>query len=71
VHTFADTRIDTPHTHGTGCIYSAAITARLASGHDLVAAVRSAKSFVTRAIQTNPQLGQGLGPTNMFADIGD
>jgi hydroxymethylpyrimidine/phosphomethylpyrimidine kinase len=71
MHTFADTRIDTPHTHGTGCVYSAAITARLASGHDLVTAVRGAKSFVTRAIQTNPRLGHGLGPTNMFADLGE
>ncbi|MDQ6622062.1 MAG: bifunctional hydroxymethylpyrimidine kinase/phosphomethylpyrimidine kinase [Verrucomicrobiota bacterium] len=38
------------HTHGTGCTYSAAITAGLASGHALEEAVARAKQFVTAAI---------------------
>jgi hydroxymethylpyrimidine/phosphomethylpyrimidine kinase len=38
-------------THGTGCTYSAAITALLALGHPLPRAVRLAKSHITRAIQ--------------------
>ncbi|MFV1968764.1 MAG: bifunctional hydroxymethylpyrimidine kinase/phosphomethylpyrimidine kinase [Pirellulaceae bacterium] len=67
VHRFVGERVATRHTHGTGCVYSAAITAGLAQGHDLVAAVQCAKEFVTLAIQTSPQLGQGLGPTNMLA----
>jgi hydroxymethylpyrimidine/phosphomethylpyrimidine kinase len=38
------------HTHGTGCTYSAAITANLARGRSLRAAVEGAKEFITRAI---------------------
>jgi hydroxymethylpyrimidine/phosphomethylpyrimidine kinase len=60
-------RIATPHTHGTGCTYSAAITAELAKGVGLKVAVRSAKTFVTEAIRTNPGLGGGCGPLNHFA----
>ncbi|MGA2684175.1 MAG: bifunctional hydroxymethylpyrimidine kinase/phosphomethylpyrimidine kinase [Verrucomicrobiota bacterium] len=37
-------------THGTGCTYSAAITAALALGHPLPQAVRLAKNYITRAI---------------------
>src|SRR5262249_52108431 len=59
-------RVDTPHTHGTGCTYSAAITAELARGTPLADAVRRAKDFVTRAIRTNPGLGSGSGPLNHF-----
>jgi hydroxymethylpyrimidine/phosphomethylpyrimidine kinase len=60
-------RIDTPHTHGTGCTYSAAITAEMAKGASLPDAVRRAKQFITRAIETNPGLGGGSGPVNHFA----
>ena len=58
-------RIETQHTHGTGCVLSAAITARLATGEDLVTAVEAAKGFITRAIRTSPGLGRGYGPVNM------
>lgn len=58
-------RIDTPHTHGTGCILSAAITARLARGETLLQAVQAAKRFITAAIRTNPGLGNGFGPVNL------
>ena len=57
-------RIDTPHTHGTGCTYSAAITACLAAGCALTEAVRRSKQFITEAIRTNPGLGKGNGPVN-------
>jgi hydroxymethylpyrimidine/phosphomethylpyrimidine kinase len=67
VHEFTAPRIDTPHTHGSGCTYSAAITAELAKGAALVTAVASAKRFVTEAIRTNPRLGLGRGPLNHFA----
>jgi hydroxymethylpyrimidine/phosphomethylpyrimidine kinase len=60
-------RINTPHTHGTGCVLSASITARLALGDSLVDAVRGAKEFISRAIATNPGLGKGHGPVNLFA----
>jgi hydroxymethylpyrimidine/phosphomethylpyrimidine kinase len=71
IHRFTSERIATPHTHGTGCVYSAAITARLALGDELPVAVQRAKRFVTRAILTNPGLGHGLGPTNLFAETED
>jgi len=57
-------RIDTRHTHGTGCTYSAAITAALALGDSLPTAVGRAKSFITEAIDGNPGLGAGSGPVN-------
>jgi hydroxymethylpyrimidine/phosphomethylpyrimidine kinase len=64
---FPSERVDTVHTHGTGCVYSAAITAELAKGMPLLDAVASAKRFITRAIETSPGLGRGLGPVNHFA----
>ena len=66
-HVLPSLRIETRHTHGTGCVYSAAITARLACGEPIVQAVQGAKQFVTEAIRSNPGLGAGQGPTNMFA----
>jgi hydroxymethylpyrimidine/phosphomethylpyrimidine kinase len=66
---FSAPRINTPHTHGTGCTYSAAITAALAKGHGLGDAISIAKSYITLAIQSNPGLGKGIGPVNHFAPI--
>ena len=66
VHLFSSPRIRTRHTHGTGCTYSAAITAQLAKGKSLFAAVASAKKFITAAIRTAPGLGHGMGPVNHF-----
>lgn len=66
-HEFPAARIDTPHTHGTGCTYSAAITALLAQGVELVEAVGIAKKYVTEAIRTAPGLGHGSGPLNHWA----
>lgn len=60
-------RVPTRHTHGTGCTFSAAITAGLAQGMPLRDAVLQAKAFITLAIQTAPGLGQGNGPTNHLA----
>lgn len=71
IHRFTSPRFSTVHTHGTGCVYSAAITARLALGEDLPTAVERAKRFVARAIETNPALGGGCGPINLFASIGN
>jgi hydroxymethylpyrimidine/phosphomethylpyrimidine kinase len=66
---FEAPRIDTSHTHGTGCTYSAAITAELAKGNSLPNAIETAKRFITRAIETNPGLGRGQGPVNHHATI--
>jgi len=64
---FSAKRIDTRHTHGTGCTYSAAITAELAKGRPLPEAVDAAKRFITLAISTSPGLGKGFGPVNHHA----
>ena len=60
-------RIDTPHTHGTGCVFSAAIAAELAKGTPVPDAVAVAKHFVTAAIRHGFQLGRGHGPTDPMA----
>lgn len=66
---FPARRIATRHTHGTGCTYSAAITAGLALGLPLRDAVARAKRFIHQAIATNPGLGRGCGPVNHFAEV--
>lgn len=65
-HLFRRKRIDTPHTHGTGCTLSAAIAAGLARGVGTVMAVERATRFVGRAIAAAPGLGHGRGPINHF-----
>jgi hydroxymethylpyrimidine/phosphomethylpyrimidine kinase len=55
-------RIDTRHTHGTGCTFAAAIAAHLALGATLADAARAAKAYVTHAIRHAPGLGHGHGP---------
>jgi hydroxymethylpyrimidine/phosphomethylpyrimidine kinase len=67
VFRFPGERIDTRNTQGTGCVFSAAITARLARGEELTAAIGAAKEFVTRAIRSNPRLGGGFGPVDFHA----
>lgn len=66
-------RINTPHTHGTGCTLSSAIAAGLAQGLDMEAAIRAAKDYVTEAIRHAPGLGGGHGPLghlwNLTSDI--
>jgi len=59
-------RIDTPHTHGTGCTYSAAIAANLVRGLKPLDAVREAKAYITGAIEHHQLFGQGLNPVNHF-----
>jgi hydroxymethylpyrimidine/phosphomethylpyrimidine kinase len=66
---FRSPRIQTRHTHGTGCTYSACITAELAKGRSLFDAVSIAKKFITQAIKTNPGLGKGAGPVNHFVEV--
>lgn len=57
-------RVAGRNTHGTGCVLSAAITARLARGEDLPAAVAAAKTYVARGIAAGVELGAGAGPVN-------
>lgn len=62
-------RLTTTAGHGTGCAYSAAITARLARGESLREALPLAKRWVHRALETAPGLGSGTGPLNLFASV--
>jgi len=71
MHVFSGLRIPTPHTHGTGCTYSAAVTAFLAKGKNLPEAVGLAKKYITAAIAANPGLGRGAGPVGHHAPAGD
>jgi hydroxymethylpyrimidine/phosphomethylpyrimidine kinase len=64
---FPAPRLEARHTHGTGCTYSAAITAGLARGCALADAIARAKQFIHEAIRTAPGLGHGCGPLNHHA----
>lgn len=66
-HEFTTERLSTKNTHGTGCTFSAAITAELAKGTEITAAIDRAKRFIFEAIRTNPELGRGVGPLNHHA----
>ncbi|HBO38141.1 MAG TPA: bifunctional hydroxymethylpyrimidine kinase/phosphomethylpyrimidine kinase [Pasteurellaceae bacterium] len=57
----------TQHTHGTGCTFSACITAELAKGYSTEQAIRTAKKFITAAIRHPLNIGNGHGPTNHWA----
>jgi len=66
VEVFEGPRLQTRHTHGTGCTLAAAIATYLGKGYDLVGAVRVAKRFVTEAIRGGIAIGSGQGPTDPF-----
>lgn len=59
-------RIQTEHTHGTGCTFSSAITAFLAQGQSVEEAVMHAKQYITGAIRHAPGIGHGHGPVSHF-----
>lgn len=61
---FEAARIETRHTHGTGCTLASAIATGIAQGMEPLAAVRRARDYVRRAIATAPGLGRGHGPLN-------
>ncbi|NFI54855.1 bifunctional hydroxymethylpyrimidine kinase/phosphomethylpyrimidine kinase [Clostridium botulinum] len=59
-------RINTVHTHGTGCTLSSAIAANLAKGLDIKESVIKAKEYITGAIENGFSIGNGVGPTHHF-----
>ena len=61
--------VATPHTHGTGCVLSAAVAAYLARGDDLLEAVVGGKAFVAGAIRHALEIGQGIGPVDPCWDL--
>lgn len=67
VRWFGGPRYDTKDTHGTGCTYSACITAELAKGHTMIEAVEVGKRYIDAAIRDGLGIGHGHGPTNHWA----
>lgn len=61
---FPGERIETRHTHGTGCTLSSAIACGLANGRSVEEAVKDAKEYLTGCISHNPGIGRGHGPLN-------
>lgn len=59
-------RIRSKNTHGTGCTFSAAITAYLAKGKTATEAVILAKKYITKAIEHSYSIGKGHGPVHHF-----
>jgi hydroxymethylpyrimidine/phosphomethylpyrimidine kinase len=62
VRVWESPRIDTRHTHGTGCTLASALAAGLAQGMDVEGAVERARDYVRRAILSAPGFGRGHGP---------
>ena len=55
-------RIDTQHTHGTGCVFSTALAVFVAETGDMVTATKMARDFTRRAIRKGYACGRGAGP---------
>ncbi|MBT5050206.1 MAG: bifunctional hydroxymethylpyrimidine kinase/phosphomethylpyrimidine kinase [Rhodospirillaceae bacterium] len=68
---FENPRIDTMHTHGTGCTLASSIAAGIAQGLSLADAVERAEAYLHEAIRTAPGLGGGHGPVNHLHTVGD
>lgn len=66
---FKQQRINTKHTHGTGCTLSSAIAASLAKGMTIEESVTEGKKYITMAIEHGFKLGNGVGPTNHFYEL--
>ncbi|NQV81282.1 MAG: bifunctional hydroxymethylpyrimidine kinase/phosphomethylpyrimidine kinase [Alphaproteobacteria bacterium] len=64
VEHFESRRIDSKHTHGTGCSLASAIAAGLAQGLSISHSVVRARAYVLEAIRTAPGFGSGHGPLN-------
>jgi len=64
VECFESERIDTVHTHGTGCTLASAVATGLAQGLALRAAVARARAYLMQALRSAPGLGRGHGPVN-------
>lgn len=69
LHELRAPRVDTRHTHGTGCTYAAAIVSHLARGEPLVRAVAQSKRWLTDALRHPPQVGGGVGPVDHFTSV--
>ena len=66
---FYGRRIDNPNTHGTGCTLSSAIASNLAKGYDLDTSVERAKTYLSGALASMLDLGQGKGPLDHLFNL--
>ena len=66
---FKKKRINSNHTHGTGCTLSSCIAAGLAQKLSLVESVKRAHEYVYNAIKFAPCIGKGKGPLNHLVNI--
>jgi hydroxymethylpyrimidine/phosphomethylpyrimidine kinase len=66
VETFGSDHVKSPNTHGSGCTFSSAVAAQLASGLQLRESVILAKAYVTKAIEKSYSTGKGAGPLNQL-----
>ena len=68
---FENPRVDTQHTHGTGCTLASSISSGLAQGMTLEDSVGRAESYLHDAICSAPKLGNGHGPVNHLHTVAD
>lgn len=71
ISTLSETRIVTNQTHGTGCTFSAVLTAEIAKGRTTHEAFKTSKNYITHAIKHSPGIGRGNGPVNHFSYKGE
>ena len=64
-----DIRIDTSHTHGTGCTLASAIATGLGQGMTLPDSIVRARAYVRAALELAPGLGKGHGPMGVPRDV--
>jgi hydroxymethylpyrimidine/phosphomethylpyrimidine kinase len=68
-HEYRKRRIESRCTHGTGCVFSAAMTALIARGFGIVEAFKIASEFMGKAISEGVMVGKGHGPVNPMAKL--
>jgi len=62
-------RIDSKNTHGTGCTLASSIAAFVSKGENISDAVKNAREYVKKAIETAPDIGKGHGPLNHMHNL--
>lgn len=66
---FAEKKIETKNTHGTGCTLSSAIASFLGKGDSLEQAVQKSKNYISKAIENSFNPGNGIGPVGHFIEL--
>ncbi|MBN1850271.1 MAG: bifunctional hydroxymethylpyrimidine kinase/phosphomethylpyrimidine kinase [Deltaproteobacteria bacterium] len=67
VHLFSNPRIETEHTHGSGCVFSTSLAVFLAMGYHIVEAIQRAHVFTRQAIEKGYPCGQGAGVVSLLS----